>query len=103
MPDGLRVKRPEIVVDKSDTLIIYWATPAGFHCYVAEAADSWKNTTLLRMTGPEFTAGDACKHDRRLLSDKGVLSFTADPAGGTEDDGYAILDFDLQSFRGAAR
>jgi hypothetical protein len=98
MPEGLGVDRPDIIVDNNDTVIIYWATHQGFYCYVADATDNWKTTKLLRMTGPEFTADDACKHDRCLLRDKGILSFTADPKGGTDSKGYAILDFDIKKF-----
>ena len=53
---------------------------------------------LLKMTGPEFTSNDASKHDRRLLADKEILSFTADPKGRKLGKGFAILDFDLKDF-----
>ena len=99
MPAGLKVSRPDIVFDRADTVIICWATDHGFYCHVANASDKWKDTKLLRMTGPEFTSNDACKHDRRLLMDKGILSFTAYHKGGTKDKGYAIVDFDINKFR----
>jgi hypothetical protein len=54
------------------------------------------------MTGPDLTADDACKHDRRLLRKQGILSFTADPRGGSEGKGYGILDFDLETLGKAA-
>ena len=53
------------------------------------------------MTGAAFTASDTSKHDRRLLKEKKILSFTADPNGRNEGSGFAILDFDLKYFSAA--
>lgn len=102
MPEGIGIKRPNIVVTE-ERAIIYWARDRGFHCFVATAAEKWSTWKLLRMTGPELTSNDACKHDRRLLRDKGILSFTADPRGGDSGKGYAILDFDLKDFARATQ
>ena len=90
------MRRPGIVIDGDDTVYIYWASRQGLRCHVAKAKDKWQTWTTFLMTGPEFTSGDACKHDRRLLREKGILSFTADPTGKKKGKGYAILDFDLK-------
>lgn len=101
MPKGLTVKRPNIVLDSEDRVIIYWASQRGFRCYVANAADEWQDWKILSLTGPEFTSSDVSKHDRRLLMKKGILSFTAGSKGGNKGSCYSILDFDLKDF-GAA-
>lgn len=101
LPKGLTIRRPNIALDKEDTVIIYWASNQGFRCHVASADDKWQSWKTLNLTGPEFTSNDACKHDRRLLMSKGILSFTADPNGRKEGRGYAIVDFDLKDFSAA--
>ncbi|MFW6162356.1 MAG: BNR repeat-containing protein [Planctomycetota bacterium] len=97
LPEGLRLRRPHLVI-RGDTAVLYWASNQGFRCFVARASQGWGPWQLLEMTGPAFTANDACKHDRRLLRDKGILSFAADPRGAERGKGYAILDFDVQDF-----
>ena len=67
------------------------------------ADDQWQGWKMLKLTGPQFTSNDACKHDRRLLRNKGILSFTADPNGTTANHGYAILDFDIEDLITAAQ
>jgi hypothetical protein len=98
-----RVKRPNIVVDRGDTVYLYWPSPDGFRCHVARPEDGWTTWSTFLMTGPELTANDASKHDRRLLEKKGILSFTADPNAAKGGKGYAILDFDLDQLSQAAQ
>ncbi|MDZ7616680.1 MAG: hypothetical protein U1E05_06730, partial [Patescibacteria group bacterium] len=44
---------------------------------MARAAERWSTWQTLQLTGPEFTATDATKPDRRLMRERNVLSFTA--------------------------
>lgn len=92
LPAGLTISRPNIVVDKANTVIIYWRSNQGFRRYTASAADNWKEWDLSVMTGPELTSKGTCKHDRRLLLEKGILSFSA---AQEEGNGYVIADFRL--------
>ena len=52
MPKGLTINLPDIVIDKEDTVVIYWASNHGFRCYVASASDKWKTWRMLTLTGP---------------------------------------------------
>lgn len=99
----VRIRRPNIVAAPGGALLMYWPTPGGFRCHVALAEDQWARWATFLMTGPEFTATDACKHDRRLLRDQGLLSFACDPNGTREGRGFAILDFDVSRLVAAAR
>ncbi len=99
LPEGLSVNRPNIVLDESDTAFIYWASGKGFRCYVSGAENRWRDRELISLTGQKFTSNDVSKHDRRLLQNEGILSFTADPNGRKEGSGYVILDFDLSELR----
>lgn len=93
--DG-HMRRPEIIIDKDDNVMIYWSDKnKGFYCYLATASDNWKTTSLIRLTTAQFAASTS-KHDRRLLEDEGVLSFTANPMGESSGSGFAILDFDVK-------
>lgn len=97
LPDGVTITRPDLVMGPSDEVIITWASNLGFRSLVASASKKWKDWKLVALTGPEFTSNNACKHDRWLLREKGIYSFTADPNGKLEgSSGYAILDFKLE-------
>jgi hypothetical protein len=96
MPEGLTIRRPDIVIDNEDNVIIYWSSNQGFHALVAQACDKWQTWQAFTMTEPDVSSTDVSKHDRRLLTKKGVLSFTADPKGLKDGSGYTILDFDLK-------
>ena len=82
-----------MVAAPDDTILIYFATGDGFYCHAARSSDAWQAWKTIRLTGPEFTVGDVSKHDRRLLRDRGILSFTADRNGLKPGSGFAILDF----------
>ncbi len=103
MPAGLKIGRPNLVFDREDTLVLYWASDQGFHGYVAKAVDQWQTWSTYAMGDPNFTCSDASKHDRRLLREKGILSFTGNPNGTQPRKGFAIVDFDLQDFRSSGR
>lgn len=70
---------------------------------MASPDNQWRDWKLLKLTGPEYTSNNACKHDRRLLKDKGILSFTADPNGEKEGSSYAILEFNVETLLSAAQ
>jgi hypothetical protein len=97
LPEGLTITRPDLVMGPNDEVIITWASNRGFRSLVAGARNKWKDWQLVKLTGPAYTSNNACKHDRRLLREKGIYSFTADPNGKLENSsGYAILDFKLE-------
>ncbi len=98
-----RIRRPNVVAAPGGAVVVYWATSRGFRCHVAFAEDRWERWATFLMTGPEFTAPDACKHDRRLLRERGVLSFACDPNGGQDGRGFAVLDFSVERLVTAAR
>lgn len=102
LPLPLPRRRPMIIAAPDDTIIIYFSTNEGFQAHVAQAADRWSQWKTLHLTGPEFTCHDATKPDRRLLRDRNILSFTADPNGGKPNRGIAILDFRLERLLEAA-
>ncbi len=91
-----RLQRPNIVVDREDNVFIYHATGQGYRCHTARAADDYGKWTTLALTGTEFGATDAGKHDRRLLRDRGILSFTAEPVVKEGQTAFAIVDFNEQ-------
>ena len=93
LPLPLPLRRPMIVAAPDDTMIMYFPTPQGFRAHLARAADQWSTWQTLQLTGPEFSAGDASKPDRRLLREQNILSFTVDPNGKKSGRGMAILDF----------
>jgi len=88
-------RRPQIISTPDDTILLYFATEQGFQCHFARSSDGWREWKTCRLTGPEYTACDATKHDRRLLRERGILSFTADPKGLESGSGFAILDFQM--------
>jgi hypothetical protein len=96
LPLPLPRRRPMIIAAPDDTMIIYFATAEGFQAHVARAADRWSDWKTVHLTGPELTVNDASKPDRRLLRDRNILSFTADPHGQEPQRGMAIVDFQLQ-------
>ncbi len=93
--------RPMLVVAPDDTLILYFASPQGFMAHVAHPVDNWAEWRTLQLTGPEITANDASKPDRRLLRDRGVLSFTVDPRAQTPGRGFAFVDFHIHALLSA--
>ncbi|WP_170110634.1 BNR repeat-containing protein [Flavilitoribacter nigricans] len=104
LPAGMTITRPDLVVSAKDDVIITWASNRGFRSLVASARKKWKDWELVSLTGPEYTSNNACKHDRWLLRDRGIYSFTADPNGLKEgSSGYAILDFDLTKLTSVLR
>jgi len=100
---GGRVRRPVIVTDTDSNVVIYWASDRGFRCHVAFARDGYQTRATFPMTGPVFASTDACKHDRRLLADRGVLSYTPEPASSGEERAFAVVDFTLDSILSEAR
>lgn len=96
LPLPLPRRRPMIIAAPDDTMLMYFATDEGFKAHVARAADRWSRWQTLQLTGPEFVVNDATKPDRRLLRDRGILSFTVNPHGQKPGTGIAILDFDLE-------
>jgi hypothetical protein len=96
MPENLTIKRPDMIITPDDTIVFTWASNNGFRSFIAGADNQWQSWKLIKLTGPEYTSNNACKHDRRLLKEKGLLSFTADPRGEKEGSGYAILDFEIK-------
>lgn len=90
------MRRPEIITDKNDNVMIYWSDANdGFYCYISFASDNWETTSLIQLTDAQFSASTS-KHDRQLLKEKGILSFTADPMGKSGGKGFSILDFDVK-------
>lgn len=90
-----RLRRPNIVTDAENNVIIYHATEQGYRCHTARASESYAEWSSFAMTGTEFGATDAGKHDRRLLLDRGILSFTAEPTIVDGQTAFAILDFEM--------
>ena len=80
------------------SIIFTWASNKGFRSFVASPKNQWRDWKILSLTGPDYTSNNACKHDRRLLQEKNILSFTVDPNGKKESSGYAILEFDVDDF-----
>ncbi len=103
VPKGLSIGRPNIVVDSNDNIIIYWASNKGLRYYLAKSDDKWKKWSLYKLTDENLTCNDPPKHDRRLLKNKGILSFTVDPKGKKEGRGYAILDFNIKNLVSASK
>ncbi len=101
LPKPLSARRPMIIAAPDDTIIMYFNSEDGFMAHVARAADQWKEWRTFRLTGPEFNANDASKPDRRLLRERGILSFTADPNGRKSGRGFAILEFSMERLMAA--
>ena len=91
-----RIRRPNLVLDQDNNVYLYWASTQGYLCHAALAKDRYEKWATFPLTGPEFLCVDACKHDRRLLRNRGILSFSAEPATPGDKKGYAILDFELK-------
>jgi hypothetical protein len=97
------IDRPNIVAGPDDMIFIYWPARQGFRCHVASPEDGYATWKTFLMTGPGLTTHDAAKHDRRLLRERGILSFTANPKATEVGHGYAFVDFDLERLKAAAR
>lgn len=91
-----RQRRPNVVAGPDDDVLVYHATARGYRAHRARRGDGYASWENVWMTGPEFGAADAGKHDRRLLRDRGILSFTAEPARTHDRSVFAILDFNLR-------
>ena len=87
-----RQRRPNIVVDEDNNVVIYEPTSLGYRCHIAGEADNFSTWKSVAMTGAEFGPSDAGKHDRRLLREKGVLSFTAEPSRTGKQASFAVID-----------
>lgn len=94
--------RPMLVATPDDSLILYFASRDGFLAHIARAEDHWIHWTTVRLTGPELTANDATKPDRRLLQRRGVLSFTVDARGQQPGRGFGVVDFTVDHLLEAA-
>ncbi len=90
-----RVKRPIIVTDAHNNIVIYNASSKGHLCHVALAKDNYQTRATFPLTDATFNITDASKPDRRLLKNKGILSFTVDPSGNSEQRAFALVDFSL--------
>lgn len=89
------LKRPNLVFDKNNNVLIYWSSNDGFRAYASSSKTKWKDWKLLKLTDDSFMVNDASKHDRRLLKEKNILSFSAALVKNDMTQSYAILDFDL--------
>jgi hypothetical protein len=103
LPLPLPRRRPMIVAAPDDTLVIYFSTQQGFMAHVARARDRWRQWQTIQLTGPEFAVNDATKPDRRLLRDRNILSFTADPKSLEGGSGLSFLDFSIERIVASAR
>lgn len=97
------IKRPNIVTGPDDTVYIYWPSKQGFRCHVAFPGDGYAKWSTFLLTGENIRTHDAAKHDRRLLRERGTLSFTANPLAGEGGHGYAFVDVALDRLQEAAR
>ena len=95
-----RMRRPNIVVDKENRVVIYYATATGYRCHTASPSDGYSTWGHFAMTGNEFGATDAGKHDRRLLRDRGILSFTGEPGVKEGQTAFAVIDFEVNALAG---
>jgi hypothetical protein len=92
-----RQRRPNIVGGENNHVSIYEATSVGYRSHTASETDAYTEWTSAAMTGTEFAGSDAGKHDRRLLRDRGILSFTGEQTGTEGRTIFAVLDFDQLS------
>jgi len=96
------IRRPHIATGPDDTVYIYWPSRLGFRCHVAFSEDDYKEWHTFLLTDETITTNDAPKHDRRLLRERGILSFTVNPLAGEGGHGYAFIDFSLDRLKAAA-
>jgi hypothetical protein len=90
-----RIKRPVIVADTQNNIVIYTASSKGHQCHVAFVKDHYQTRSTFQLTDASFNTTDASKHDRCLLKNEGILSFTADPSGDSEHRAIALVDFSM--------
>jgi hypothetical protein len=91
-----RMRRPNIVADRNSNITVYYATDQGYRGHTTLASSGYAEWNHFAMTGDEFGATDAGKHDRRLLRDRGILSFTAEPQLQEGQTAFALVDITLQ-------
>jgi hypothetical protein len=92
---GERIRRPIIVTDTSNNVLIYASSSKGHLCHTALAKDHYQTRSTFQLTDSQYHATDASKPDRRLLKTEGILSFTVDPSSDSERRAFAIADFSL--------
>lgn len=90
-----RVKRPVIIADAHNNIIIYNASSQGHQCHVAFAKDQYQIRANFQLTDSTFNITDASKPDRRLLKNSCILSFTVDPSGKSEKRSFGLVDFEI--------
>lgn len=87
--------RPNIVVDGGGNVVLYYATNIGYRAHRASSDGEYADWSHFALTGEEFGSTDAGKHDRRLLKERGILSFTGAPLVVEGQTAFAIVDVDL--------
>lgn len=90
-----RVKRPVIITDANNNIVIYTASSQGHQCHVAFAKDQYQTRATFLLTDPTYNITDASKPDRRLLKNEDILSFTVDPSGNNENRAFGLVDFKM--------
>jgi hypothetical protein len=98
-----RIRRPIIVTDAHNNIIIYTGSSKGYACHVAFSIDQYQTRTTFQLTHPHYKITDASKPDRHLLKNEGVLSFVVDPSGELEKHAFALIDFSLDRLLSEAK
>jgi hypothetical protein len=86
-------KRPGVVFDPQDNLIVYHANDGGLKVHRSSSDGQWQTWTSSHLAVPEVELVAAGKPDRWLARDAGIVSFACVLQTAQEGRGFAILDF----------
>ena len=89
-------RRPGVVVDSRDNLVVYHADAGGLAVHAAASADSWASWKTERLSVPDIRIVKIGKPDRGLAVSSQRLSFVAVTQTAKDKRGIAILDFAVE-------
>jgi hypothetical protein len=88
-------KRPGVVFDPHDNMIVYYADNGGLRVHRSSSDDHWQSWTSSHLDVPDVELVAAGKPDRRLARYAGTISFACVTHSAQNRRGFAILDFSI--------
>jgi hypothetical protein len=90
-------RRPGVMVDADNNLIVYLAEEGRLRCHIATASSRWTRWSTQRLDIPDLALVKIGKPDRTLDRDGQTLSFVAVTQTSPTQRGFVILDFVVEN------
>jgi len=94
-PVAAMSKRPGVIFDARDTLVIYYPHAGAIRCHTTRSPDDWATWTTHDLALPDTSVIQAGKPDRLRAVRDSVLSFAVSTNQRNGARGFSILDFDI--------